>query len=68
MVLNGAPAPVYSRRAAVILRLDGETVIDLDCDIGYLHRRMEKIAENRMYAMIAPYWDRLDYIAAFPTV
>jgi NADH-quinone oxidoreductase subunit D len=25
---------------------------------------MEKIAENRMYTMIAPYWDRLDYIAA----
>jgi NADH-quinone oxidoreductase subunit D len=48
----------------VVLKLDGETVIDLDCDIGYLHRGMEKIAENRMYTMIAPYWDRLDYIAA----
>src|ERR671915_2446134 len=48
----------------VILKLDGETVIDLDCDIGYLHRGMEKIAENRLYPMIAPYWDRLDYIAA----
>src|ERR1051325_2270165 len=47
-----------------ISKLDGETVIDLDCDIGYLHRGMEKIAENRMYTMIAPYWDRLDYIAA----
>ena len=29
----------------VVLKLDGETVIDLDCDIGYLHRGMEKIAE-----------------------
>jgi NADH-quinone oxidoreductase subunit D len=48
----------------IILRLDGETVIDLDCDIGFLHRGMEKIAENRLYPMIAPYWDRLDYIAA----
>src|SRR5947208_14147697 len=25
---------------------------------------MEKIAENRQYPMIAPYWDRLDYLAA----
>src|SRR5438132_11558256 len=48
----------------VILKLDGETVIDLECEIGYLHRGMEKISENRMYTMIAPYWDRLDYIAA----
>jgi NADH-quinone oxidoreductase subunit D len=30
----------------VILKLDGETVIDLDCDVGYRHRGME-IAENR---------------------
>lgn len=48
----------------VILKLEGETVVDLDCDIGYLHRGMEKIAENRTYPWIAPYWDRLDYISA----
>jgi NADH-quinone oxidoreductase subunit D len=46
------------------LKLDGETVTDLDCDIGYLHRGVEKIAENDTYAMITPYWDRLDYVAA----
>lgn len=48
----------------VILKLDGEKVVDLDCDIGYLHRGMEKIAENRFYSMVTPYWDRLDYLAA----
>ncbi|HNJ39032.1 MAG TPA: NADH-quinone oxidoreductase subunit D [Acidobacteriota bacterium] len=48
----------------VILKLDGETVTDLDCDIGYLHRGAEKIFEHRVYPMIAPYFDRLDYIAA----
>ncbi|HJQ25217.1 MAG TPA: NADH-quinone oxidoreductase subunit D [Blastocatellia bacterium] len=48
----------------VILKLDGETVTDLDCDIGYLHRGVEKIAEHDTYAMITPYWDRLDYVAA----
>ena len=65
MVLNMGPQhPSTHGVLRIILRLDGETVIDLDCDIGYLHRGMEKIAENRLYPMIAPYWDRLDYIAA----
>src|SRR4026209_1964793 len=65
MVLNMGPQhPSTHGVLRVILKLDGETVIDLDCDIGYLHRGMEKIAENRMYTMIAPYWDRLDFISA----
>ena len=65
MVLNMGPQhPSTHGVLRVVLRLDGETVMDLDCDIGYLHRGMEKIAENRMYTQIAPYWDRLDYIAA----
>src|SRR2546423_96177 len=65
MILNMGPQhPSTHGVLRIILRLDGETVIDLDCDIGFLHRGMEKIAENRLYPMIAPYWDRLDYIAA----
>src|SRR5881227_1722460 len=65
MTLNMGPQhPSTHGVLRVVLKLDGETVIDLDCDVGYLHRGMEKIAENRMYPMIAPYWDRLDYIAA----
>ncbi len=65
MVLNMGPQhPSTHGVLRVILKLDGETVIDLDCDIGYLHRGMEKIAEYRQYPMIAPYWDRLDYLSA----
>jgi NADH-quinone oxidoreductase subunit D len=57
MVLNMGPQhPSTHGVLRVILKLDGETVMDLDCDIGYLHRGMEKIAENRMYTQIAPYW------------
>ncbi|MDP7168976.1 MAG: NADH-quinone oxidoreductase subunit D [Nitrospinota bacterium] len=44
--------------------LEGETVKDVDCDIGYLHRGTEKIGENITYTMFIPYTDRLDYIAA----
>ncbi len=65
MVLNMGPQhPSTHGVLRVILKLDGETVIDLDCDIGYLHRGVEKICENRTYVHIEPYFDRLDYVAA----
>lgn len=65
MTLNMGPQhPSTHGVLRVILKLDGETVTDLDCDIGYLHRGVEKICENRNYAMITPYWDRTDYVAA----
>jgi NADH-quinone oxidoreductase subunit D len=48
----------------VILKLDGEKVLGTECVIGYLHRGVEKIGENRTYQMFAPYVDRMDYIAA----
>ncbi|MGB7555116.1 MAG: NADH-quinone oxidoreductase subunit D, partial [Candidatus Korobacteraceae bacterium] len=46
------------------LKLDGEKVLGTECVIGYLHRGVEKIAENRTYAMFNPYVDRMDYVAA----
>src|SRR3954471_24294317 len=65
MVLNMGPQhPSTHGVLRVLLRLDGETVIDLDCDIGYLHRGVEKICEHDTYPMITPYFDRLDYVAA----
>jgi NADH-quinone oxidoreductase subunit D len=48
----------------VILKLDGEKVLGTECVIGYLHRGVEKIAENRTYAQFNPYVDRMDYVAA----
>ena len=47
----------------VVLELDGETVVDCRPDIGYLHRGMEKIAENRTYLQFIPYTDRMDYLS-----
>lgn len=65
MVLNMGPQhPSTHGVLRVILKLDGETVTDLDCDVGFLHRGVEKIGEHDTYAMITPYWDRLDYVAA----
>ena len=65
MVLNMGPQhPSTHGVLRVILKLDGETVVGLDCDVGFLHRGVEKIGEHDTYAMITPYWDRLDYVAA----
>ena len=65
MVLNMGPQhPSTHGVLRVILKLDGEKIVDLDCDIGYLHRGIEKLAEHRSYTAAAPYMDRLDYLAA----
>ena len=46
------------------LELDGETIVVCDPKVGYLHRGIEKLAENRTYAQALVLTDRLDYIAA----
>ncbi len=48
----------------LILELQGEKVIGVTPDIGYLHRGTEKIAENLLYSQFVPYTDRLDYFCA----
>lgn len=47
----------------VVLQLDGETVVKATPHVGYLHRGMEKIAENKTYHQFIPYTDRFDYLA-----
>src|SRR5438034_8569017 len=65
LVLNMGPQhPSTHGVLRVILKLDGEKVLGTDCVIGYLHRGVEKIGENRTYAMFNPYVDRMDYISA----
>ena len=65
LVLNMGPQhPSTHGVLRVILKLDGERVRDVECVIGYLHRGVEKIAENRTYTMFVPYVDRMDYVAA----
>lgn len=48
----------------VILELDGEVVVNAVPDIGYLHRGVEKLSEDKKYLQVLPLTDRLDYIAA----
>ena len=43
--------------------LDGEVVLDIEPVFGYLHRGIEKLAEERTYTGFIPLTDRLDYIS-----
>jgi NADH-quinone oxidoreductase subunit D len=65
LILNMGPQhPSTHGVLRVILKLDGEKVLGTECVIGYLHRGIEKIAENRTYVQFNPYVDRMDYVAA----
>jgi NADH-quinone oxidoreductase subunit D len=44
--------------------LDGETITDAEMVLGYLHRSMEKLAEERTWTQNIPFTDRMDYLAA----
>ena len=48
----------------VQLELDGERIVKATPIMGYLHRGIEKLLEDRTYAQGLPYTDRLDYISA----
>ena len=48
----------------VMVKLDGERIIDARPVIGYLHRGTEKIFERETYNGAIPHTDRMDYTAA----
>jgi NADH-quinone oxidoreductase subunit D len=47
------------------IKVDGEVITDAMPEIGYLHRGMEKIFENKTYVQIGPLTDRLCYGSSF---
>jgi len=62
MTINMGPQhPATHGVLRVVLELDGETIVSSTPDIGYLHRGIEKIFENRTYWQGQPLTDRLDY-------
>ena len=66
MTLNIGPQhPSTHGVLRLIVELDGETVVKLVPDVGYLHRGIGKIAETLHYEQFLPYTDRLDYLASF---
>lgn len=65
MIVNFGPQhPSSHGQLRLILELDGEKVSKATPDVGYLHRGMEKMAENMIYNEFLPTTDRMDYIAS----
>jgi NADH-quinone oxidoreductase subunit D len=46
------------------LIMDGEKIVKVEPVIGYLHRAIEKICENRTYAQCVPLMDRFEYVTS----
>ncbi|GJQ99957.1 NADH dehydrogenase subunit 7 [Tanacetum coccineum] len=68
MIVNMGPHhPSMHGVLRLIVTLDGEDVIDCEPILGYLHRGMEKIAENRTIIQYLPYVTRWDYLATMFT-
>lgn len=64
MVINMGPQhPATHGVLRLVLRLDGETVLGVVPELGYLHRGYEKMAEEMTYIEFIPHTDRLDYTA-----
>lgn len=63
-VSMGPQHPATHGVLRLVLKLDGETVVKCTPYVGYLHRGVEKLGEDRTYFAALPLTDRLDYISS----
>jgi NADH-quinone oxidoreductase subunit C/D len=65
MIVNLGPQhPSTHGVFRMVATLEGETIVDLEPVMGYLHRNHEKIGERNTYIMNMPFTDRLDYVTS----
>jgi len=65
MIINMGPHhPSTHGVLRLVVELDGETVVKIDPDLGYLHSGFEKTGENKRYKDFVYYSDRMDYLSA----
>jgi NADH-quinone oxidoreductase subunit D len=63
MILNMGPQhPSTHGVLRLVLEIDGETIVSLAPDIGYLHTGIEKTCEAKFYNQVTPMTDRIDYL------
>src|SRR5215472_15508471 len=63
MILNMGPQhPSTHGVLRLLLEIDGETVVRLIPDIGFLHTGIEKTCEAKFYQQVVPMTDRIDYL------
>jgi NADH-quinone oxidoreductase subunit D len=64
MVLNMGPQhPSTHGVLRLVVEIDGETVLKVVPDIGYLHTGIEKTCEAKFYQQVVPMTDRIDYLS-----
>src|ERR1700692_4976210 len=63
MVLNMGPQhPATHGVLRLVLEIDGETIVRMKPEIGYLHTGIEKTCEAKFYQQVVPLTDRIDYL------
>jgi len=63
MILNMGPQhPSTHGVLRLLLEVDGENVVKMMPDIGFLHTGIEKVAEAKFYQQVVPLTDRIDYL------
>jgi len=63
MVLNMGPQhPSTHGVLRLLIEIDGETIVRMMPDIGYLHTGIEKTTEAKFYQQVVPLTDRIDYL------
>jgi NADH-quinone oxidoreductase subunit D len=63
MVINMGPQhPSTHGVLRLVIEVDGETIVALAPDIGYLHTGIEKTCEAKFYQQVVPLTDRIDYL------
>src|SRR3981081_59272 len=63
LVLNMGPQhPSTHGVLRLVLEIDGETVVRVKPEIGFLHTGIEKTCEAKFYQQVVPLTDRIDYL------
>ncbi len=60
----GPSHPATHGTVRIVADLDGETIVNADVQVGFLHRGFEKECESGFYYQAIPYTDRLNYSSA----
>jgi NADH-quinone oxidoreductase subunit D len=66
MTLNLGPQhPATHGTLRLVVKLDGEQVVDADVVMGYMHRGYEKLTEVRTYPQVTTLINRIDWLSSF---
>ncbi|MGE5700498.1 MAG: NADH dehydrogenase (quinone) subunit D [Deltaproteobacteria bacterium] len=64
VILNIGPShPATHATLRFVAELDGETILSLTPEFGYLHRCFEKESESHTWTQVVTYTDRLNYVS-----